>query len=196
MIVFLNYYQGKLLVAKSYLFILFSVLCFSVFADVDMSANSTPLQSKWKSVDHEFRLELVQVKADYVRAVFLARGLPADVVEKVSQYCVFGNIIRNQSNAQIVARLSDWRAVTRDGVKHKLKLKSAWTKEWRKKGIAFRWLILSEDQSFDAGDWIQGFSTIALKPGQQFDLHYSWKLQGKTYSNKIKGVTCASASKS
>lgn len=182
--------------SKFILLVFLSVLYVPTIADTNQNKSPALQQSKWKTVSHGFSLEMVQVKADYVRAVFLARGLPADVVEKISQYCVFGNIIRNQSNAQIVARLSDWRAVTRDGVKHKLKLKSAWTKEWSKKGIAFRWLILSEDQSFDAGDWIQGFSTVALKPGQQFDLHYSWKLQGKTYSNKFKGVTCAPASKS
>jgi len=171
------------------------VFCFSVFAATSSDVRPESQQTKWKAVERGFSLELVQVKDDYVRAVFLARGLPGDVVEKVSRYCVFGTIIKNHSDSPISSRLSGWRVVTIDGVEHKLKLKADWTREWSKKGIAFRWLILSEEQNFDAGDWIQGFSTIAVAPGKSFDLHYSWKQNGKTYNNEIKGVTCASASK-
>lgn len=181
--------------------IIFSLYCLCLYHPLvlaDVKQGVTPvleksIQSKWKAVKQGFSLEIVQVSADYVRAVFGARGLPHDVVEDVSTYCVFGTIIKNQSNTTISARLSSWRIVTGDGVKHKLKLKSDWVKEWSAKGVGFRWLLLSDKQTFDEGDWIQGFSTIALPPGSRFDLNYSWSRQGKVYNNLIKGIQCAIA---
>ena len=171
----------------------FCLLLFSVsaYAAVEKTTNPASGLSKWKAVEQGFSLEIIQLSADYVRAVFLARGLPENVVEEISQYCLFGNIIKNNSNAEITAHVSDWRFVTGDGEKHKLKLKSEWVKEWSSKGVAFRWLMLAEQQSFDEGDWIQGFSSVALKPGSIFDLHYSWTTHGKTVNKIIKGVQCA-----
>lgn len=152
---------------------------------------SPPDVSRWKSDDQNISIELVQVNRDYARAVFYARGLPEDVVDEIGQYCVFGSIVKNLSKFPVTYRLSDWRVVTADGVEHKMKLKSEWIKEWSAKGVGFRWLLLADEQTFDEGDWIQGFTTIGLAPGQQFDLHYSWSLQGKTYRREFKGMQCA-----
>ncbi len=175
------------------LFGLFCLALFhlSVFAEVEHHVNPVSGLSTWKATEQDFSLELVQVHADYVRAVFAARGLPDEVVEDISRYCVFGTIVKNRSQAPVSYRLADWRFVTDDGNTHKLKLKSAWVKEWSTKGVGFRWLLLADAQSFDEGDWIQGFSTISLAPGRRFDLYYSWSRQGKTYHNEIKGMQCA-----
>jgi hypothetical protein len=175
------------------------ILCF--FSLIMMSSVAMPAEqrsknpdsglSKWKVNEQGFSLELVQVGADYARAVFSARGLPADVVEDISGYCVFGTIVKNLASTPVSYRLPDWRVLTDDGVKHKLKLKSEWISEWSAKGVGFRWLLLADAQTFDEGDWIQGFTTIALTPGQKFDLHYSWSREGKTYKREIKGMQCA-----
>jgi len=176
---------------------LFSLLCllscnFSAFADVKLSADESSGSSKWQVEQQGFSLTLVQLGAEYVSAVFAARGLPKDVVADISTYCLFGTIIKNTSNTTLSSQLSDWRIVTSEGKEHRLKLKDEWVKQWSAKGVAFRWLLLSDQQNFDDGDWIQGFTTVALAPGQSFDLYYSWKQQGKLFNNIIRGMSCAS----
>jgi len=172
--------------------------CFILYSSVAVSAvkhtlSETTGLSKWDVEGQGFSLSFAQLGADYVKAVFIARGLPTEVAENVSTYCVFGTTITNTSDTGLTSELSNWRIVTRDGVEHKLKLKSEWVKEWISKGVKFRWLLLSNQQNFDEGDWIQGFTTVALKPGSRFDLHYSWKQQGKLFNQTIKGMHCAPA---
>jgi len=173
-------------------FLLMSVSAVALSAE-KQNNTSSPSVSRWKSDDQNFSIELVQVNPDYARAVFYARGLPEDVVEDISRYCVFGSIVKNLSDSPVTYRISDWRVLTVDGVEHKMKLKSEWIKEWSAKGVGFRWLLLADEQTFDEGDWIQGFTTIGLAPGQPFDLHYSWSHQGKTYHREFKGMQCAPA---
>ncbi len=164
--------------------------CIAMSAE-QRSKNPDSGPSKWTMNEQGFSLELVQVNADYARAVFFARGLPTDVVEEISRYCMFGTIVKNRTKSPVSYRLPEWRVRTGGGVEHKFKLKSEWIKEWSAKGVGFRWLLLADAQTFDEGDWMQGFTTIALKPGEKFDLSYSWSREGKTYNHEIKGMQCA-----
>jgi len=163
-------------------------------ADEIPSTDNTTGSPQWHSEQQGLSLTLVQLGSEYVSAVFAARGLPKDVVDDISTYCLFGTIIKNTSTKSLSAQLSDWRIVTREGKEHRLKLKEDWVKQWRAKGVGFRWLLLSDQQNFDDGDWIQGFTTVALPPGQRFDLYYSWKQQDKLFNNTIKGMSCAPVS--
>ena len=149
--------------------------------------------SYWKSEGDALEFELVQVLPDYVRAVYAARGLPAVVVDKVSSYCVFGTILHNRTDRPLSYKVADWRYVTPDGMSHRIRTKSEWVNEWHDMGIAFRWSMLPDDQTFEAGDWGQGFTTIGLQPGHQFVLEYSWTQDGKTETRAIKEVRCAPA---
>jgi len=147
--------------------------------------------ASWKAQGQEFSLELVQIVPDYVRAVYASRGLPQVVIDKVSSYCVFGTIVKNESNAPLAYRVEDWRYVTPDGVEHRLRTKSDWVREWREMGVAFRWSMLPDDQTFEVGDWGQGFTTVKLPPGGRFDLLYSWRQHDQTHIGKIEGLRCA-----
>jgi hypothetical protein len=149
--------------------------------------------SSWKSEGDALEFELVQVLPDYVRAVYAARGLPEVVVDKVSSYCVFGTILHNRTEKPLSYRVADWRYITPDGVSHRIRTKSEWVSEWQDLGIAFRWSMLPDDQTFEVGDWGQGFTTIALEPGSRFALDYSWSQDGKTETRTIKEVRCAPA---
>ena len=60
-------------------------------------------------------------------------------------------------------------------------------------GVAFRWSLLPEKQTYAPGDWGQGFTTIELPPGTVLDLHYSWEQDGVTHSGTIREVRCAPA---
>lgn len=147
----------------------------------------------WQIREPGFGMQLLQVLPDYVRATYSARGLPPDVVETVAGYCVFGTIVTNDSQQQLSYRVADWRYVTKDGKSHPLKTKTQWVNEWKDQGVAFRWSILPDDQTFEPGDWSQGFTTIPLPPGSVFDLVYSWRYQSETHEGKLEGLRCAPA---
>jgi hypothetical protein len=147
----------------------------------------------WKAGGQAFAIELIQVLPDYVRAVYASRGLPRKIIDDVSSYCVFGTIIRNTTAAPLSYRVADWRYITLDGTRHPLKTKSEWVQEWRDMGVAFRWSMLADEQTFAEGDWVQGFTTVKLSPGSRFDLEYSWSQHGRQYVATIQGVRCAPA---
>jgi hypothetical protein len=147
--------------------------------------------SSWKTTGDALSLELLQVVPDYVRAVYSARGLPQEIVDAVSGYCVFGTILHNTTQQPLAYRVADWRYITPDGVRHRIKTKSQWVSEWRDMGVAFRWSLLPDDQTYNVGDWGQGFTTIGLQPGDRFDLEYSWRQGDARRIRTIREVHCA-----
>jgi hypothetical protein len=147
--------------------------------------------SRWHTEGQEFSLELIQLIPDFVRAVFDSKGLPPEIIDSVSSYCVFGTIVRNTADVPLSYNIADWRYVTADGVEHVGKLKSEWVSEWREMGVAFRWTLLPEAETFQVGDWGQGFTTVLLPHGASFDLHYSWTRDGKIHHATIEGLRCA-----
>ena len=162
--------------------------------NVDVTTNPDTGLKTWKTREQAFSLELVPLLPDFVRAVFMAKNLPADVVEAISGYCVFGTIVRNQAEVPVSYDMRTWRYITQDGVEHRARSKSAWVEAWREQGIAFRWTLLYEAQTYAVGDWGQGFTTVKLPPGTHFDLHYNWQQAGETHTRVIKDMACAPAS--
>ena len=149
--------------------------------------------SSWEVTAPSFSLELVQVLPDYVRAVYASRGLPQAIIDKVSSYCVFGTILKNTGDTALSYNVADWRFVTADGRSHAARTKTEWVSEWRDMGVAFRWSLLPEAQTYAPGDWGQGFTTVALPPGTVLDLHYSWQQDGVEHTGMIEEVSCAPA---
>jgi hypothetical protein len=145
----------------------------------------------WKQVDRGFSLELIQLLPDYVAAVYAAQGLPPAVVASMRGYCVFGSVAQNTSGGTLSYAVADWRVVTADGRQHPLKTKPEWVAEWKRLGSDFGWSILPAAMTFDSGDWAQGFTTVQLPPGSQFDLIYSWSHHGKHYTGRIDKLVCA-----
>lgn len=146
---------------------------------------------KWIIESGGVHIELVPVTREYIKAVFSSRGLPRPVIEKVGEYCMFGTIIRNGSAGTLSNRLAEWRYVTPDGEKHPPKTKSEWVSGWQEQGLAFRWLLMAEDQVYAPEDWGQGFTTVKLPPESEFDLEYVWDLDGKRHTGTIRGMQCA-----
>lgn len=143
-------------------------------------------------VEHPgFSLRLLPLTPDYVAAVFAARGLPEDIVAATRRYCTFGTIIRNTGDQPLHYDLRTWRYVTPDGRTHRVKTKSEWLEEWKNRSLAFRWILLHEEQTYQPGDWGQGFTTVPLPAGSRFDLHYSWTQGDKTHEDTIEDVRCA-----
>jgi hypothetical protein len=149
----------------------------------------TPLFT-YKSVGAAFSLELIQLMPDSVRAMYMAKNLPAEVVENIAGYCVFGSVARNESPRPLTYRVADWRAIGADGKVHRLKTKLDWLRDWRRHDVDFGWSILPAAQSFEPGDWGQGFTTIKLPRGARFDLDFTWRQDGKTHTATLDGVEC------
>jgi hypothetical protein len=147
----------------------------------------------WKSKDDGFSIELIQLNPDFVRAVYGNHGLPANEVERIAGYCVFGSIIQNTSQQPLSYRVSDWRYVDKNGKIYPVKTKAQWLEEWRKAGITFAWTLLPESGDFGIGDWQQGFTTIQLGRNEKFDLIYTWTLDGKKHQGTIENMSCAPA---
>ena len=145
----------------------------------------------WKAEHPGFSLQLVQMLPDFVKAVYSSRGLPAALIDKVLEFCVFGTILTNDSGMRLSYSIDDWRAITPDGKAHPIKAKSAWVEDWAAMGVPFRWSMLADEQTFEPGDWMQGFTTVRLRPDDAFDFVYSWSIQGDEHHGKIKGVRCA-----
>lgn len=162
-----------------------------VNADVQTFTDNNSGLLSWKAQHPGFSLQFIQLLPDYVRAVYSARGLPKKVVELMASYCIFGTIIKNESDQPLSYRVANWRYVTQDGQSHPVKTKTQWLKEWRGMGVAFRFSLLPDDQIFAPGDWSQGFTTLPLPPDTPVALHYSWTLKGKKHEGVFKNLRCA-----
>lgn len=162
-------------------------------ADVEVFTDNASGLLSWKASHPGFSLQFIQLLPDYVRAVYSARDLPTDVVELMAGYCIFGTIIKNESTGPLSYRVSDWRYITRDGKEHPVKTKTEWLKEWQEMGVAFRFSLLPDDQTFAPGDWSQGFTTLPLPPDSPVKLRYRWTQQGETHEDTFEALRCAPA---
>ena len=147
----------------------------------------------WKAQHPGFSLQFIQLLPDYIRAIYSGRDLPPKVMELMAGYCMFGTIIKNESDKPLAYRVADWRYITADGESHPIKTKTQWLQDWRDMGVAFRWSLLPDDQQFAPGDWSQGFTTLPLAPETVFKLKYQWTQQGETHEGIFEDLRCAPA---
>lgn len=139
----------------------------------------------------DFNISLSPIPPDRIRAFFTGRGFPPEMIKNLASHCIAGTRIENTGTIPFSYDLTKWRYQTADGKKHKLKIKSDWIKEWRKQGIKFAFSQLADNPTFLAGDWISSMTTYKLPPGETFDLHYQWNINGKDNTGIFKGVKCA-----
>lgn len=163
-------------------------------ADIVITQNPETGLKSWKQSDRGFSLELVQLLPEFVQATYSSRDLPPAIYDSMKGYCIFGTVARNETDAPLAYRMNNWRYVTSDGKQHRLRTKSEWVKVWTKLGADFSYSILPDDLEFEIGDWAQGFTTPKLAPGARFDLIYTWRQHGKTYTGKLENVACPSGS--
>ena len=150
----------------------------------------------WTVDDTGFRMELIQLLPDFIRAIYAKHNFPKEEVERVASYCIFGTILKNTSNQYLTYRVSTWSYQTKDGKgddgkKQPVKTKTQWLEEWKKAGIIFSWTLLPDVGEFAVGDWQQGFTTIKLPRESEFDLIYRWELDGVAHSGVVKNLKCA-----
>lgn len=163
-------------------------------ADTVVTENPESGLKSWKKSDRGFSIELIQLLPEFVQATYASRDLPPAIFKSMTGYCIFGTVARNETEAPLSYRVADWRYVTPDGKKHRLRTKSQWIAVWSKLGADFSYSILPDDIEFEAGDWAQGFTTPKLSPGARFDLIYTWRQHGKTYVGKLENLSCPTGS--
>ncbi len=145
----------------------------------------------WSAEDTGFSIELIQLIPDFIRAIYEKHNFPGKEIERVASYCIFGTILKNTSKQHLSYRVKNWSYRTKDGTKHPVKTKTQWLEEWKNSGILFSWTILPDIGEFAVGDWQQGFTTIKLARESEFDLIYTWQLDGVAHTAVLKNLKCA-----
>lgn len=151
----------------------------------------------WVLHDKGVEVELIQISPDQARGFFLARGFDRKNADFYAESCVLALRVRNKSQETISYDLANWRYMTADGVKRKLKLKDKWLHEWQQRGvsksaqIAFEWSQHPLAQTLEPKDWNQGMTTYQIAHGSAFDLAVKWNIGDKQHVDTIKGVRCA-----
>ncbi len=158
---------------------------------VSIHKNETTGLLTWTAKDTGFSIELIQLIPDFIRAIYAKHNFPAEEVERAASYCIFGTILKNTSEQHLSYRVKDWSYRTKDGTVYSVKTKTEWLEEWKKAGILFSWTLLPDVGEFAVGDWQQGFTTIKLARESEFDLIYSWQLDGVTHTGVLKNLKCA-----
>lgn len=153
---------------------------------------------EWNSKAKTIRL--VQRLPDQSRAYFMARGFNRSNAEIIAQSCVFQTIYRNSSSPDaphiITYDLSKWYVVSQ-GKQKPLKTREDWLQEWKKKKInpaaliAFEWSLIPTRQQYQATDYNWGMSVFNLPPGEHFDLHMLWTVDGEQQTGIIPNMQCA-----
>lgn len=163
-------------------------------ADTIVSEDPETKLKSWKKSENGFSLELIQLLPEFVQATYASRDLPPAIFDSLRGYCVFGTVARNETAQPMSYRVAEWRYITADGKRHRLRTKSQWIAVWKKLGADFSYSILPDDITFEEGDWAQGFTTPRIAPGTRFNLVYVWRQHGKTFTGKLENLSCPSGS--
>lgn len=172
--------------------LLLAVLLFASEAAVatEVFVNPETGLKTYRKASGAFGIELLQLLPDFVAATYASRDLPPALYASMKGYCVFGTVVRNESDAPLSYRVAEWRYRTADGKLHRLRTKSEWIRVWRRLGADFSYSILPDVMEFDVGDWAQGFTTVPVAPGTRFDLIYVWRQHGQRHRDELRGVEC------
>lgn len=183
----------KCFLEKSVLMIVLSMSFMVEAAAAETSVHKNEISGllTWTADDEGFKVELIQLLPDFIRAIYAKHNFPKQEVERAASYCVFGTIIKNTSDQHLSYRVLDWRYLTKDGKQHPVKTKTQWLQEWRKAGITFSWTLLPDTGEFAVGDWQQGFTTVKLPRETEFDLIYKWQLDGVPHTGVLENIKCA-----
>lgn len=146
----------------------------------------------WQAEQAGFSLTLQQLTPNNVSALYEGMGASLAIVKRIAAYCVFGTDARNLSHKPITYNVANWRVVTAKGVQHRLRSKAGWQKIWKPLGLNYGFTIFPAAQTFEPGDWAEGFTTVKLPPDTRFNLIYTWSEHGKTHKGTLDGLQCAS----
>jgi len=156
----------------------------------------------WQVSVRGVTVSLTQILPDQLRAFYVNRGFPVDVIEPYAVSCVYMTALRNDAAAGVATfRIADWRVVA--GAQARAPISTAaWVTRLQPAQpghaamIAFRWAQFPSEHAYQpGGDWNQGMLSTGLQPGEQFDLIASWHVDGQAIEGELKNVRCARESR-
>jgi len=159
-------------------------------AEVVITSNPATGLTAWKQSDRGISLEIIQLSPEAAQATYSSRDLSPVIYESMRGYCVFGSVVRNETDAALTYRVADWRVVGAGGKKQRLRTKSQWVADWKKKGVDFGWSILPDNITLEVGDWSLGYTPVNVAPGERFDLIYAWRQHGKSFTGTLQNLGC------
>lgn len=151
----------------------------------------------WQTETRGIQVRLTQISRDQAQAFYQARGFSADAAAHYTEQCVFMTVVRNVGDTPVEHRLADWRYRAAGQPPRSIRSKAEWDRLWRQLGvdeparIAFGWAQIPATQTYAPGDWNQGMTAYALAPGARFDLDFTWRSGGRTFSGTLEQVQCA-----
>ena len=78
-------------------------------ADVVIHKNEVSGLLTWTADDTGFRIELIQLLPDFIRAIYAKHNFPDNEIERIASYCVFGTILNNTSDRHLSYQVANWR---------------------------------------------------------------------------------------
>lgn len=137
----------------------------------------------WKIIGDGVEIELNQLLPLQAQAFYDARGVPTEFSQAVATSCVVQTIVRNTGEGNdaepIYVDLGSWLVKTGNFILP-VKVKRDWIDEWTGSGIskaaqiAFRWSTFPTRQTFLAGDYNWGMTTLGAAPGTLIDVKVVW----------------------
>jgi len=154
----------------------------------------------WEWRTPELSLRFVQRLPDQSRAYFAGRGFQDADVKLIAGHCIFQTVFKNVAPADtkrvIEYDLDKW-TILYEGQQLPLKKREDWHATWEKRNIkpaqkiAFEWSLLPTRQRYQPADYNWGMTVFPLEHGSIFDLHLTWKVNGKSQSATIKNMQCS-----
>lgn len=150
----------------------------------------------WLWTHEGVSLRLVQRLPDQTRAYLQARGFAAETADAIVTTCFFGSMFRNDGVLPLDFDLNTWKVVQK-GKKTPLFVREYWKKRLRPLSvpkaarIALNWSLMPSQQHFEPGDYNWGMTVYGLPPGEHFDLHLQFRLDGLPVKAIIPDLQCA-----
>ena len=151
----------------------------------------------WQTDTRGIQVRLTQISPDQARGFYQARGFSAEAAEHYATECVFMTVVRNVGDTPLQHRLADWRYIAAGQPARTIRSKTEWERRWKQQGvneaarIAFTWAQFPATQTFAPGDWNQGMTSYSVPRDGLFDLRFTWRSGGKTFSGILEQVRCA-----
>lgn len=150
--------------------------------------------------NEQLRLRLSPRSTEQMAGFFEARGFPAAMIQRLSDYCFFTVVIKNKMTRPLWLDLSDWEFSSDQ--QHLSRIpRSAWPPVWKALHIplaaqaTFRWTLLPETLRFYAHE-SEGGNIILQKTQRPFVLRARFAVGAKKAASlvaTIDDVRCADA---
>lgn len=147
----------------------------------------------------QLSLQLIPRSTEQMAAFFEARGFPAVMIQRLSDYCFFTVIIENKMNKQLWLDLSAWEFLTSQQSLSRIP-RSKWPPIWKQLKIpqasqsTFRWTLLPETLWFYANE-SEGGNILLQKTNKPFVLRAGFAVGDKNVPLPVtvNNLRCADA---